>query len=392
MFDNNRYAINYIHQALIKQAIEPPSVERAGDNIDALNAIYEAHKAGNIEGARKAWQVLKKAVPHLNRKQKLINFNDLHLIERPQYALKPSEDGQAPNYAIYLKGLNALYGQPGSGKSFVAIDFCKRLALTYPENAVIFSAGEGTSGLSGRSEAWDKHFQVATENMFLWDEAVPLLNPEAVEEFIANIETLNPIFVCIDTLARSMAGENENDTSIMSKYITATEELMRRLDCGILLIHHTGRAGYIRGSSVLDGSCDSMLKLQSSDDVITVFNSLDNGGKNKHNPEIPAIRMQILPVDVKIDDEIQNEAVVILSDKIIDDVVEKLSDNQMIILEFVFDVGEPATAQQISEAVEIHKANLYRNLSKLTKSEFLSKDDIAKTYTLTDKGIKVLGL
>jgi len=392
MFDANRYSINYIQQCLIKEDIEPPLPDRAGDNIDALKALYEAHKQAGTQGAKQAWQVLKKAVPHLNQRQKLINFNDLHLIERPKYALPMSEDGTAPPYAIYLSGLNALYGQPGSGKTFVAIDFNKRLALANPERAVIFAAGEGVSGLSGRSEAWNKHFGASPENLHLWDEAVPLLNDDAVEEFVASVEPLDPVFITIDTLARSMDGENENDTSIMSKYIKAAETLMRRLDCGILLIHHTGRGGFIRGSSVLDGACDSMLKLEANDTYITVFNSLDHGGKNKHNPEMPSIRLNILPVDVIIKDEPQSEAVVIMSDKVIDDVIESdLSDNQRIILEFIFDVGEPVTPNHIIEAVEISRPTVFRNLNKLVNSEFIHKADNG-VYVITQEGIKALGL
>lgn len=392
MFDNKRYATNYIQQALMRQAIEPPVSERAGDNIDALKAIYEAHKQGGAKSARTAWEVLRKAVPHLDVKQKLYNFNDLHLIERPRYALEYDENGTAPPYAIYLTGLNALYGQPGSGKTFVAIDASKRIALAYPDRAVIISAGEGTAGLRGRSDAWDKHFGAKTDNLYLWDEAVPLLNPEAVEEFIAYVEQLNPAFIVIDTLARAMAGENENDTSIMSKFISATEDLMHRLRCGVLLIHHTGRAGYIRGSSVLDGACDSMLKLKSDDNIITVYNSLEHGGKNKHNPEINAIRLQILPVDIDIDGEIFPEAVVIPSEQIIDEIVDELSDNQRIIMEFIFDIDDGVTSQKICDSVDIHRATVFRNLSRLVKAELITKDGTKDTYTLTSKGIKSLGI
>lgn len=392
MFDTTRYSINYIHQCLIKDDIEPPIPDRSGDNLDALKALYEAHKAGGSHSAKKAWEVLKKAVPHLNRRQKLISFNDLHLIERPQYALPVSEDGTAPPYALYLGGLNTLYGQPGSGKSFVAIDFCKRLSLAYPDRAIIFSAGEGVSGLSGRSAAWDKHFGSTPENLLLWDEAVPMLNEAAVEEFIANIEPLKPLFVVVDTLARSMDGENENDTSVMSNYIKATEELMRRLDCGVLLIHHTGRGGFIRGSSVLDGACDSMLKLQANDNRITVFNSLEHGGKNKHNPEVTAIQLVILPVEVSINEEKFSEAVVIMSDMVIDDVVDdKLSDNQRIILELLFDIGEPTTASQIIESLDIHRATVFRNLKMLEKAECIQKSSNG-IYTITETGIQALGV
>lgn len=391
-FDANRYSVNFIHQCLMKAHVEPPVPERAGDNIDAVNAMYDAWRAGGNDGANTAWETLRKFVPHLDKPIKLINFNDLHMIKRPEYALPMNQADVIPPYAIYLDGLNVLYGQPGSGKSFVAIDISKHLSKLHPNRAVIYSAGEGVSGLFGRSEAWDIHHKTRCENMYLWDEAIPLLNPEAVEEFIHHVAPLNPLFITIDTLALAMDGQNENDTSVMTMLIKSANQLQKRLGCGILFIHHTGRAGYIRGSSALDGGVDSMLKLVAQDSLISVYNSLEHGGKNKHNPEISAIRLKIMPVEVSINEEKNLEAVVIPSSRVIEDAkIESLSDNQRLILEFLFDVGDPVQANQLIESVNIARRTLFRNLKKLEDSGHVEKTDNG-VYSITAKGIESLGV
>lgn len=384
-FDANRYAINFIHQCLMKVGVKPPDRERSGDNYDALNALHEAYlKAGN-EGAQTAWKVLRRAVPHLDKPIKLINFNDLHLLSSPDYALPTSHDGQAPNYAIYLKGLNILYGMPGSGKSFVAIDFAKRLSLAYSRKAVVYSAGEGKHGLYGRSAAWTKHFQAETENLYLWDEAIPLLNPEAVQEFIETVRPLNPVFIIVDTLARAMLGENENDTAVMGRFIQSAEMVMRELDCGMLLVHHTNRQGYLRGSIALDGGADSILKIQRNEEEIIIYNSLEKGGKNKHTDELPAIYMRLLPVEVIWDDHtIHNEAVIVQADKIMDKIESDLSDNQLQILLTLEDV-ENLSVAALLDASGISKATFYRNLKKLLKAGLIHLPS-PEHYALTSTG------
>lgn len=386
MFESKRYAIHYVNDCLLKDSMNPPDKENAGKDYDALKALFDTHKSDGREGARKAWKVLRKAVPHLDKPKKLWNIHELQYLDPPQYALPFSEDGEAPFYAIYLKGLNVIYGKPGSGKTFIALDFVNRVSLAHPDHAVVFTAGEGVSGLRPRQIAWEQHYKQHVSNLHVYDEALPLLNPDAIEEFKFWADDINPVFIVIDTLARAMLGENENDTAVMGKFIAQCDILMRDLDCGILLVHHTNRMGYLRGSIALDGGADSMLKIHAEDDLHIVYNSLDNGGKNKHSEEAPALYLRKLPVQL---DGMKDSAVMVKSEKIIDEIEDgdQLTDNQMKILRYLHSVVV-ATGGVIADSVDMHRATVFRNLKKLEDAGFVEKE--AEAYKITSKGIETL--
>jgi hypothetical protein len=387
MFESKRYAINYVNDCLLKDSMNPPDKEQSDKDYDALKALFETHKSDGREGARKAWKVLRKAVPHLDKPKKLWNIHELQYLDPPQYALPFSENGEAPFYAIYLKGLNVIYGKPGSGKTFIALDFVNRVSLAHPDNAVVFTAGEGVSGLRPRQMAWEQHYKQHVSNLHVYDEALPLLNPDSIEEFKFWAYDINPIFIVIDTLARAMLGENENDTAVMGKFIAQCDILMRDLDCGILLVHHTNRMGYLRGSIALDGGADSMLKIHAEDDVHIVYNSLDNGGKNKHSEEAPALYLRKLPVQLE---GMKDSAVMVKSEKIIDEIEEgdALTDNQMKILRVMFG-HEYMIINDIIEQSGVHRRTVYRNIKKLVDAEYIQAYG-SDSYKLTDKATSIL--
>lgn len=383
MFDSKRYAIHYVNDCLLKDSVSPPDKKQAGNDFDAINALYEAHRSAGRDGARTAWRVLRKAVPHLDKPKKLWNIHELQYLDPPQYALPYSEDGEAPFYAIYLKGLNVIYGKPGSGKTFIALDFVNRVALAHPEQAVVFTAGEGVSGLRPRQMAWEQHYKQHVNNLHVYDEALPLLQSDAIEEFKFWASDINPVFIVIDTLARAMLGENENDTAVMGKFIAQCDKLMREIDCGILLVHHTNRMGYLRGSIALDGGADSMLKIHAEDDLHVVYNSLDNGGKNKHAEEAPALYLRKLPVQLE---GMKDSAVMVKSEKIIEAIVEDdpLTDNQMKICRALHG-HEYLSAKSIVEASGVTQPTVYRNLIKLVDAKYIEKH-LEDSYKLTQKG------
>ena len=382
MLDPERYSINYVHDSFFKDEINPPSKASAGQFFDVLNALYLSHKSGGRESAKNAWKVLRRAEPRLDKRKKLWTIRELQHLKPPEYALSPNEENN-PFYAVYLKGLNVIYGKPGSCKTFIAMDFLNRLALARPDMNVVFAAGEGVADLYSRQMAWEKHNGHQIDNIHIYDEALPLLQSEGVEDFVLWVNDIQPSFIVIDTLARAMLGENENDTAIMSEFIAQCDNLMRQLDCGILLVHHTNRMGYMRGSIALDGGADSILKVHAEDNHYIVYNSLDNGGKNKYALEAPAVHLSKISIDLK---DTKSSAVMVLSNKVIEDIEgdRPLTDNQLNIC-LTLRGREYLTAKGIGEMSNITKSTIYRNIKTLLSGGFVAQP-FPEAYKLTDKG------
>lgn len=386
--NHKQYSIDYIARVTTNDEIEAPSVEKAGEFFDTLQALHENHCAGGAKGAKAGWNALKKYVPELAKTRKLIQFHELGFMPLPGYILPESSDGEAPNYALYGKGLNLLYGSPGSGKSFVAIDIAARIALAYPKHSVIYSAGEGKPGLLGRLKAWELHNNSQPiKNLYLWSEALPFMEADEVAQFVDDVRDIRPCFMIVDTLARSMLGLNENDTKEMGLFIKSVENVMEELDLGVMLIHHTNKLGLMRGSSALNGALDSVLKLEKADSVIKLWNSFDKGGKNKHREEADGLFFRLRPLQV----DGKDEAVLIRSAKVIDTVEEdNLTDNQISILQALAAQSHGSAMSMLTKETGVHRTTAYRNLQKLIDAGLVKFNPSHDLYTITDKGKSAL--
>ena len=81
-----------------------------------------------------------------------------------------------PEYAVdgllEVDCVGTIFGKPGSGKSFIAIDMACCIATGTPyhgrdvlQGAVVYIAGEGHNGLKRRQMAWEKHNEVRLSNV-----------------------------------------------------------------------------------------------------------------------------------------------------------------------------------------------------------------------------------
>jgi hypothetical protein len=79
-----------------------------------------------------------------------------------------------------------------------------------------------------------------------------------------------PSIVCIDTVARSMGGD-ENSTKDMGEFIKQIDKIKDEHGCTVLLAHHTGVAtkDRARGSSALLGALDCEFKIERFSDTTT---------------------------------------------------------------------------------------------------------------------------
>lgn len=174
-----------------------------------------------------------------------------------------------------------VFGDPGCGKSFLAIDWAARIATGTPwrehpvqAGTVIYVAGEGHNGLGRRFRAWQEHHDVSIEGAPLFvAPAVPIPHGPASLELIDAIDQgERPDLIVIDTLARSFGGGDENSTQDMSKFVSACDALRRRYGCTLLLVHHTGHGEKTRarGAMALKAALDAEFRLDRADSGLTL--------------------------------------------------------------------------------------------------------------------------
>lgn len=72
-----------------------------------------------------------------------------------------------------------------------------------------------------------------------------------------------PVAIAVDTLARCMAGGDENSAKDMSLFVQSCDRLRAETRAAVLVVHHSGKADKSaeRGSSALRGAADTMIEL-----------------------------------------------------------------------------------------------------------------------------------
>ncbi len=168
------------------------------------------------------------------------------------------------------KAFAMLYGPPGSGKTFLALDWALRIAAggdwlgrSVAKGASVYVIGEGKFGLPVRIRAWKEHHGVeGSVPIHFLPEAVQMLDRGHMDGLIAAIKGLpQPVkLVVVDTLARSFVGADENAARDAGRLVEAAERIRHETDAAILFLHHCGKKGVDeRGSSALRGAADTMI-------------------------------------------------------------------------------------------------------------------------------------
>lgn len=377
------YEARYIKTALNSPDLPVPERSQCKQWFSVLECLYEGHKADGNEGAKRAWETVKRLQPDVvqfeQSESNIIRANDLKFLTAPEYV--------SSTYPIYHQGLNAVVGASGAGKSFVTLDAVASLASD--KLPVVYIAAEGLHGYSGRWEAWKQFHKRDSDHLFFYKQEVIMTRPENMQPFIQEIAPYRPQLVVVDTVARCMTGADENSTREMGLFVASCYQLINQMGCGVLVVHHTGKDGTMRGSNALRGACDSVMFLSRSDDTIKLSNSYDDGGKNKHGAELPTRYLKLLPQSVTVDNELYESAVIIETDRVVQSPDDKLSKNQQLILESVDGYDKGLTAQTIINSTSIKQSTVYYNLKALVKSGHLSYNDVER-YLITEKGQDVL--
>jgi|14BtaG_2_1085337.scaffolds.fasta_scaffold08254_3 KaiC/GvpD/RAD55 family RecA-like ATPase len=187
--------------------------------------------------------------------------------------------------------LITVFGEPKSGKSFIAIAMACAVARgtdfyghTAKKAPVVYLAGEGLAGVRRRLSAANQYFKKIdpTEEdeglkdvpLFLSNRGSRINEADEYEKLVDEINLLKEQekqigLIIFDTFQRNFSGD-ENSAQEVNKFVKAADQLIHDFDCTVLLVHHTGRGnkGRARGSSVLDASIDGEFLVERKDKTI----------------------------------------------------------------------------------------------------------------------------
>jgi hypothetical protein len=145
---------------------------------------------------------------------------------------------------------------------------------------VLYVAGEGARGLARRIRAWKQHFGIETNKapFRLISATVSLLEPAEVAKLVrtalwaAERDGIKIGLVVIDTVARAMAGGDENSAMDMGRFVAGCDTLRDAIGTAVLGVHHTGKdeSRGARGSSAYLGAMDTLARISRTDMAVTV--------------------------------------------------------------------------------------------------------------------------
>lgn len=208
-----------------------------------------------------------------------------------------------------LASVCVLAGHPGTGKSFVAIDWAASLSAGREgwlghrlahHGPVAYLALEGQAGFGGRTNAWSiAHPEAAPGSKFAferWDwkgDAPPPLTPNGcarlrrkVAAFVKRYDRI--ALLVIDTFALAI-GDDENDAGVVCAALAGVVAIANEFRCCVVLVHHLRKdapnakesAGLssVRGSSALGGNVDQVLGLERREvRTLSVLKAKDGDG------------------------------------------------------------------------------------------------------------------
>lgn len=208
----------------------------------------------------------------------ILKYEDIRRLKPPEFVIGRHLPEQSFGF---------LYGDPGSYKSFLALDWSLHIASgldewhgdrikAKPNGWVVYLAREGSSGIQVRLDAWRKAHpttDAAKYKFALVPSSIDLMDKECVNEIVESVRAaqVEPIsMIVVDTVSRSMPGADENSQKDMTRFVAACDVLKDTFECVVLGVHHTTKTnGSLRGSSVLHGAGDFEFRVSKADAPVT---------------------------------------------------------------------------------------------------------------------------
>jgi DNA-binding MarR family transcriptional regulator len=318
---------------------------------------------------------------------------DLH--ERRYITLTEDQLNELPAVEWLVKGelpqrsIAVLIGASNAGKSFLALDYCLRLAVNY---RVIYVAAEGETGFNTRVKAWRKHFGITEgkANILYVLGEVDLFERANFETFLLDHSFFSPALVVFDTLAMTMGDADDNSARDMRKVLQSCKQIQREWGATSLLVHHLNKGGVVeRGSGALRATCDTMIRVMPDDDLICM-ESVKTRDKDRFKPRY--LKKVSIELGVDSDGEAVTSLVLLPAEKVIQTSSDSITTNQHKVLDClamkIYEFG--ATNGEIETQTDIPRGSLNRTLSKLLELGFIEQKAPREPYTISASGREAL--
>jgi len=245
----------------------------------------------------------------------------------------------------------ALYGPPGSYKSFVALDIAEAVATgrawmgreVQAAGAVLYIAGEGFGGIGARIKACKLHNRTqAGAEIYVIRAAINLRS--SAEDFDLLVLSIKDLvertgvqfeLVQIDTLARAFGGGNENNSEDMGAFIHNAGRIQRMLNCAMMVLHHSGKDATkgLRGHSSLLGAVDTQLELLKIDATPNPSSPIAGSGiltisKQKDGQDGLKIGFEMVKVEIQVSQLGISEAQISLAVRASDEAIQQQAKSQ----------------------------------------------------------------
>lgn len=212
-----------------------------------------------------------------------------------------------------IDALSLLIGEPGVGKSFLALGLAYAVGSGAPtwlgrriarHGPVIYIAGEGQAGLKGRARAWKRAHGIDRAHVGYWRRPLSLIAHDELTDLIDQVRAAlgdtAPALIVLDTFANCSTGADENSARDVGLCLYGARRIGTELGAAVLLVHHTLKNGsgkgrpIERGSGALKGAVDLMVSLTKAGDGIVLI--CEKTRDAEPFPRI-ALRLDTVPID-----------------------------------------------------------------------------------------------
>ena len=179
--------------------------------------------------------------------------------------------------------MSVVYGESNSGKTFFVLDAALHKACGWAwrgkhldKGGVIYCCFEGSHGIRNRVTAFKMEHNLDGQEIPFGIVTVPLdlcQSEEDTDALIAAIRAkadelgFTVEWVIMDTLARAMAGGNENAPDDMGALVKNGDRIRDAIKCHLTWIHHSGKdqARGARGHSSLRAATDTEIEISNTE-------------------------------------------------------------------------------------------------------------------------------
>ena len=258
---------------------------------------YAQNAPGSKAASVEEFPVLEVLPEQPRVRPKLLRLSDL--------AKQPTSTNYLVKGMLQRRSHAVIYGPPGAGKTFVALDIAYHVASGLPwrdcrvhQGTVLYLAYEGVGGMARRAAALASRYEDTDVPLFVIGADYNLRDPAGRKALGADMAQLpdKPVLIVVDTLARAMKGGDENSAQDMGALNDAVSALIAATGACVLLVHHSGKnkASGARGSSALLGAIDTELQVDDRQIMSRKQRDVELG---------PDLGFRLVPAAVGMDDD-----------------------------------------------------------------------------------------